>query len=56
MDLWASLEHELRYKADNHLSNEKIEQLRKYSKDLYEIDLGMQALYINKFVGSTEDD
>ena len=56
MDMWASLEHELRYKTDNHLSDEKIELLKKYSKELYEIDLGMQSLYINKIVGSTEDD
>lgn len=56
MDMWASLEHELRYKSDNKLTEEQISMLKKYSKDLYEMDLGMQSLYINQVLGSTDED
>ena len=57
MDMWASLEHELKYKsAGRSLSEEKCAELRKYSNDLYKIDLGMQSVYISKVRGDGEDD
>ena len=48
MDMWASLEHELRYKAKDMVSESEKKSLREYSDSLYEIDLGMQRLYIDK--------
>jgi putative GTP pyrophosphokinase len=46
MDMWASLEHELRYKSNNLLTDEQKLNLRKYADDLYNVDLNMQRLYI----------
>lgn len=56
MDMWASLEHELRYKSKDELSQEDKDNLRKYSDDLYNVDLNMQRIYISKTVGDREDD
>lgn len=56
MDMWASLEHELRYKAKDMVSEAEKEALRKYSDSLYEIDLGMQRLYIEKTAGGGRRD
>jgi len=57
MDMWASLEHELRYKSKDCVSDSEKESLRKYSDSLYEIDLGMQRLYIDKTaLGGRRDD
>ncbi|MBR6072488.1 MAG: (p)ppGpp synthetase [Acholeplasmatales bacterium] len=56
MDMWASLEHELRYKASDMVSKEEKELLRKYSDSLYEIDLGMQRIYIDKTAGGGRRD
>ena len=47
MDMWASLEHELRYKSNNLLTDEQKQNLRKYADDLYKVDLNMQSLYID---------
>ena len=47
MDMWASLEHELRYKSDNKFSIEDTNALKKYSDDLHEIDKSMENIYIN---------
>ncbi len=51
MDMWASLEHELRYKSNNNLSEEEKNNLKNYSDTLYNIDLNMQRIYINNTVG-----
>jgi putative GTP pyrophosphokinase len=56
MDMWASLEHELRYKANNVYTDDDKQRLRKHSDDLYDIDLSMQKLYIRKSARETEDD
>jgi putative GTP pyrophosphokinase len=56
MDMWASLEHELRYKANNVYTDDEKQRLRKHSDDLYDIDLSMQKLYIRKSARETEDD
>lgn len=45
MDMWASLEHELRYKSNNLLTEEQKVNLRKYANDLYKVDINMQRLY-----------
>lgn len=47
MDMWASLEHELKYKSHNNINDEDKEKLKKYSMDLYEIDQNMQNIYNN---------
>ena len=51
MDMWASLEHELRYKSNNNLNEEEKKNLKSYSDTLYNIDLNMQRIYINNTVG-----
>lgn len=57
MDMWASLEHELRYKSNNSFSEEDKFNLRKYSDDLYQVDLNMQKIFINKnSIGGSSDD
>jgi putative GTP pyrophosphokinase len=56
MDMWASLEHELRYKSNNELTDEQKFSLYNYSKDLYNIDLNMQKLYIETTVGKHYED
>ena len=59
MDMWASLEHELRYKSHNNLSDEEKNNLKTYSDTLYNVDLNMQRIYIANtvgFGGHNEDD
>lgn len=56
MDMWASLEHELRYKGKSELTNKQKENLRKYSDELYQIDLNMQRIYISTMVGDDDVD
>ena len=48
MDMWASLEHELRYKGDGNISKEDEDNLRKYAEQLYEIDMNMQKIFESK--------
>ncbi len=45
MDMWASLEHELRYKSKMELSEEDKKKLKEYADKLYEIDVAMQKMY-----------
>ena len=45
MDFWASLEHQMRYKASKPVSPELQQQLRECAEDLAEIDLRMQRIY-----------
>ena len=56
MDMWASLEHELRYKSNNELSLEQKNQLKKNADDLYRVDLEMQRIYIQTTTGGEKDD
>ncbi len=56
MDMWASLEHELRYKSRNNLSMQDKVNLRQYSEQLYNIDLNMQRIYISAIVGDDDND
>lgn len=56
MDMWASLEHELRYKSNNELSLEQKNQLKKNAADLYMVDLEMQRIYIQTTTGGEKDD
>ena len=45
MDMWASLEHELRYKSKTEVSDEDKIKLKQYADQLYEIDLHMQEMF-----------
>ncbi|MBQ7641729.1 MAG: (p)ppGpp synthetase [Acholeplasmatales bacterium] len=56
MDMWASLEHELRYKSNNEFTDYDKKSLKEYSDDLYQVDLNMQKLYIKKTTGDRDDD
>lgn len=56
MDMWASLEHELRYKSNNSLSEADKKNLKQYSDDLYNVDLNMQRIYISAAVGDDDND
>lgn len=55
MDMWASLEHELRYKSNNELTSEQKMQLKKSADELYVVDLAMQRVYIETTVGDSDD-
>ena len=55
MDMWASLEHELRYKSKGFVfSDEDKDNLKLYSDQLYQIDLSMQRMYITKIIEEEE--
>ncbi|MBQ9900314.1 MAG: (p)ppGpp synthetase [Acholeplasmatales bacterium] len=56
MDMWASLEHELRYKSNNDFTETDKKNLKQYSDDLYQVDLNMQKIYIKKTTGDIDDD
>jgi putative GTP pyrophosphokinase len=45
MDLWASLDHQLRYKEPQRIPKELSAELLRTAKDMAEIDLRMQNLY-----------
>lgn len=45
MDLWASLEHELRYKEPQRVPRELSAELVRTAEDMAEIDLRMQRIY-----------
>jgi len=45
MDMWASLEHELRYKGNGKISKEDEQNLKLYAEQLYEIDMNMQKIF-----------
>lgn len=51
MDMWASLEHELRYKSKDSVSDDDKKRLKEYSDQLYEIDVNMQKMYKEKTGG-----
>ncbi len=45
MDLWASLEHQLRYKEPQRIPRDLSAELQKTAQDMAEIDLRMQRIY-----------
>lgn len=45
MDLWASLDHQLRYKEPQRIPKELSAELLRIAKDMAEIDLRMQRIY-----------
>lgn len=45
MDMWASLEHELRYKSRRRFSDDDASRLRLCSEAIFEIDREMQDIY-----------
>lgn len=55
MDMWASLEHELRYKSDIVLSDEDKKRLKQYSDDLYQVDINMQKIFDSVTLGENND-
>ena len=48
MDMWASLEHELRYKSHRAFSEADANRLRLCSEAVYEVDRDMQNIYKGK--------
>ena len=48
MDMWASLEHELRYKSDRTFGEREQQRLKLCSDAIFEIDREMQNIYLNK--------
>ena len=48
MDMWASLEHELRYKSDRAFNDSDAKRLRLCSDAIYEVDREMQNIYQGK--------
>jgi len=57
MDMWASLEHELRYKSRQfEFSDEDKDKLKLYSDELYQIDKSMQRMYIAKILEEEDND
>ena len=48
MDMWASLEHELRYKSSRAFSEADANRLRVCSEAVYEVDREMQNIYKGK--------
>ena len=48
MDMWASLEHELRYKSDRNFDENDTARLRICSDAIYEVDREMQNIYQGK--------
>ena len=53
MDMWASLEHELRYKSDRKFTDEDAARLRLCSDAISEIDQEMQDIYQGQEPSST---
>ena len=45
MDMWASLEHELRYKSGRWAEGEEARELKRCADDLFDIDRRMHALF-----------
>ena len=48
MDMWASLEHELRYKSTRAFSQADANRLRLCSEAVFEVDREMQNIYKGK--------
>lgn len=48
MDMWASLEHELRYKSNRNFSEEDANRLKLCSEAICEVDREMQNIYLGE--------
>ena len=48
MDMWASLEHELRYKSDRTFGEREQKRLKLCAEAIFEIDREMQNIYLDK--------
>ncbi len=46
MDMWASLEHELRYKADHHFTQADLQELAHCAQQLSQVDETIQRLFL----------
>jgi putative GTP pyrophosphokinase len=57
MDFWASLEHQLRYKADVDIPDTIREQLKNSAESIYQTDLEMEQIFreIGKIKDKTEE-
>lgn len=57
MDFWASLEHQLRYKADVDIPDLVREKLRNSAESIYQTDLEMQQIFreIRKIENKAEE-
>jgi putative GTP pyrophosphokinase len=57
MDFWASLEHQLRYKADVDIPDTIREKLKNSAKSIYQTDLEMEQIFkeIGKIKDKTEE-
>ncbi len=51
MDMWASLEHELRYKSDRDFTEQESQELLDCAQTLAQLDQKMQNLYKGNFCG-----
>jgi putative GTP pyrophosphokinase len=54
MDFWASLEHQLRYKADVDIPDSIRKKLKNSAEQIYETDLEMEEIY--KEIREIEDE
>lgn len=45
MDMWASLEHKLRYKTDDDRAEEHAQQLERYAGELFDIERNLQTIH-----------
>jgi len=45
MDFWASLEHELKYKAEDKISEELRRRLKESAESIARLDAEMQSIY-----------
>lgn len=48
MDMWASLEHDLRYKSERTFTEAEAERLRQCAEALQQVDIAMQRLFQGK--------
>ena len=55
MDMWASLEHELRYKSDRPFDENNANRLRLCSEAIFEVDREMQNIYQDRAPEYVED-
>ena len=56
MDMWASLEHELRYKSSSSFTDSESKKLAQCAEKLSQVDCCMQALYQRTTVNSESSD
>ncbi len=52
MDMWASLEHELRYKANHHFTEADLQELAHCAEQLAQVDQTMQRLFLKDAINT----